>query len=128
MLWGIPKENKFHRGQNNPLFKNGRTENVHGYILLCINALSEEDRELARKMIPENLHQISEHRFVMAKLLGRPLKAEEVVHHLNGIRTDNRIENLQLLTRKEHCPAHEEIICPYCKKSFTFSSIPSQAM
>lgn len=49
---------------------------------------------------------IMEHILVMECLIGRYIKDDEVVHHKNGIRDDNRKENLELMTFKEHSAYH----------------------
>lgn len=65
------------------------------------------------------------HRVVMENSLGRLLTKEEVVHHLNGNKHDNRIENLEVMTAKEHSLLHSsrgrhmtKVICAFCQKQF----------
>lgn len=61
-----------------------------------------------------------EHVFVMEQHIGRPLNPDEQVHYKNGIRHDNRIENLQLVTCAEHLKIHQ---CEkHLQKDFVHSS------
>ena len=50
--------------------------------------------------------KVDYHRYIMQEHLGRPLKRSEVVHHINGDKHDNRIENLEVMTLAEHTRLH----------------------
>jgi hypothetical protein len=49
---------------------------------------------------------IAEHRYIMEQYLERKLSPSEIVHHINGIPDDNRLENLQIMTAGEHSRLH----------------------
>lgn len=68
--------------------------------------------------------RVLEHRYVMSEYLGRPLLGNELVHHKNGDKKDNRIVNLELMSRSQHTSSHnkkEEVlfVCPICLLPFS---------
>ena len=58
------------------------------------------------KAIKVNGKKCDEHRYVMEQYLGRKLAFDEVFHHINGYKRDNRISNLELRTRADHSREH----------------------
>lgn len=68
--------------------------------------------------------RMDEHRFLMEQHLGRKLSRFEFVHHINGDKKDNRLENLKVVTPKEHAKEHGQWkypktkTCEWCGKEF----------
>ncbi len=97
-------------GEVHPMWKGGKIK-THGYY-----ALLRPDHPYADKR-----GYVFEHRLVMEKHLGRYLRRDEVVHHKNGKKDDNRLSNLVLMTRYEHDSAKRPIYivtCPHCQKTY----------
>lgn len=127
--------NKLHskrmRGSRNPKYKGGKPncikcgKELSAYHLKYCSRCSYDNRTKeghtrwsgGKYISPEGYvlvyHKkrkyIFEHRLVSEQMLGRDIKQSEVVHHINGIKTDNRESNLLVMTRKEHNSLHKDI-------------------
>ncbi len=93
------KNSRYFKGQKAHNFV-GKVENSSGYV------------EIFSPNHPfrNNHNRVKEHRLVMEKYLGRYLRKDEEIHHINGDKRDNRIENLQLLNHKEHFELHGPLV------------------
>lgn len=85
-------------GDKHYQWKGGRNTNPGGYIIVF-------SPNHPFKMATGSGY-VLEHRLVMEKHIGRYLRKDEIVHHINHIKTDNRIENLIILNSSQHSTHH----------------------
>jgi len=64
------------------------------------------DKYIVLNKTPDGRKQIKEHRYIMEQHIGRLLSSEEIVHHKNGNKIDNRISNLEIMSRSQHNKVH----------------------
>jgi predicted transcriptional regulator len=86
------------RGERHGAWNGGVVITPCGYRRICV----PRDHKFAE--MRDRVGYILEHRLKMAEHLGRALLPQEIVHHVNGDRTDNRIENLELRHKGNHPP------------------------
>ncbi len=97
-----PNAGKF--GPDSPNWKGGRTHH-RGYV-----SIRKPDHPNARR------GYVYEHHLVVEHALGRYLKkGEEVVHHVNGKKSDNQLENLYVTDRSGHRIAHDSAFAVVCQ-------------
>jgi len=83
-------------GPDNNNWRGGRSMTSHGYVLL----------RLPGHPLADVRGYVYEHRIVASQAIGRWVLPAEDVHHMNGVRSDNRPENLEVLTKPEHRYEH----------------------
>lgn len=79
----------------------GRKNSVEGYVLIKLPS------NHSMYVMANSDGYVLEHRLVVALAIGRALTSDEIVHHKNGIKSDNRLENLELLQRDQYHPGYK---------------------
>ena len=90
------------KGKNSSSWKGGKTKHSQGYKMLWV------DPESPFAKMRDHHGYVERHRLTMAKYLGRCLEIYEIVHHINEIKTDDRIENLELTDNSKHAKMHNK--------------------
>ncbi len=85
-------------------------QKAHNFIGKVVNYAGYIEISAPNHPFKNNHGRVKEHRLVMEEFLGRYLDPKEVVHHVNENKQDNRIENLQLVTHKEHFKLHGPLV------------------
>lgn len=86
-------------GEHSSNWVGGRKKKTSGHILIY----APDHPSAVKKFVPE-------HRLIIESHLNRYLSSDEFVHHVNGIKDDNRISNLCVCTAAEHTIAHNSLI------------------
>jgi hypothetical protein len=96
----------------------GRYINNYGYIFVRYNTLNKKEQKMFQNMktIFAGFEAISEHRLVMAKKMKRSLENFENVHHKNGNKKDNQIENLELWVTMQPKGQRPQDLIAYAKE------------
>lgn len=71
--------------------------------------INDQGYKILENQTETNGGRVREHRKIVEDFIGRKLNEEEVIHHINGDKLDNRIENLKILTQSEHIKLHHKI-------------------
>jgi len=92
------KRKNYKLGKKHHLWQGGIHKSKRGYVFLKIDHPNS------------NINgYVQEHVYIMSNKLGRKIEKNEIIHHINGDKSDNRLENLILLNNIQHCSAHQSL-------------------